>query len=145
MVGDFESGKAQDLVQKYYGSLPRSAELVSSKAAMDKPETYAFKGRYKRSIDLYGASPTPIFMLAYKGEPLGTRRAFVMDILSSILGDGDSSYLTQKYVKNAKPVLKFGFQCVNFLLVMYIHQTPVDPQAHVLVGYIVDRNPYRDR
>ena len=43
-------------------------------------------------------------MVSYPGEPLGTRKAFVMDLLSSILGGGASSYLNQTYVERKKPI-----------------------------------------
>ena len=52
-----------------------------------------------------GQSPIPMFNFVFRGEKLGTRKSFVMDILSSAIGGGASSYLYQKYVKSKKPQL----------------------------------------
>ncbi|MEI8347767.1 MAG: insulinase family protein, partial [Pseudomonadota bacterium] len=78
------------------------AELKSKK---DKDDLYHAKPRYGRNVKIYGNSEDPIFMIVFRGDPLGTRRAFVMDILANTLGVGSSSYLMQKYVKGDKPLL----------------------------------------
>ena len=72
---------------------------------MDDDELYKHQGRYGREINLEGQSPTPIFILATKAPPFGTQKSYVVDLLSSILGDGASSYLSSLYVINDKPML----------------------------------------
>jgi zinc protease len=44
-------------------------------------------------------------MLVYPGVELGPRKAYVLDMLSSIIGGGESSYLNLNYVNNPKPLL----------------------------------------
>jgi zinc protease len=46
-----------------------------------------------------------MFFLAFQGVKVGEKDAYSLDILSSVLGDGQSSYLHQKYVANTKPLL----------------------------------------
>lgn len=105
IVGDVDSDDVYDLIKKNFGSMKASEDLVKKKSLMDDESKYAHRGRYKREIRLHGQNPTPKFMLAYKGEKLGTRNSFVMDILSSVLGDGRSSFFQQKYVYGKYPGL----------------------------------------
>jgi len=105
IVGDVDAEKTFKSIKEKFGKIPRSEGLDNFKAKMDTEERYAHRGRYKRSVKLHGEAPNPIFMMAFKGEKLGTHRSFVMDILSSVLGDGESSYFHQKYVKSKKPLL----------------------------------------
>jgi zinc protease len=72
---------------------------------LDDSKNYIHKGRYWREIDLNGNNPNIMFMVAYKGLPMGERKGYVMDILSNILGVGQSSYLNQRLVKGNKPTL----------------------------------------
>lgn len=105
IVGDVDADKTYRMVNDKFGSIPRSDGLAAFKKKMDHPKRFEHKGKYNRSVRLHGESPNPIFMMAFKGEKVGTRRGFVMDILSSILGDGESSYFHQRYVRNKKPTL----------------------------------------
>ena len=92
IVGDVDADKTYEMVKDKFGSIPRSAGLSSFKEKMDHPKRFEHRGRYKRSVRLHGQSPNPIFMMAFKGEKIGTRRGFVLDIHSSILGNGESFY-----------------------------------------------------
>lgn len=106
VAGDVDSDDVISQIKDHYGDLkPSSHEIKEYKKEIDTKENFAHQSSYKREVRLHGSSPDPIFMIAYPGERIGTRRGFVMDLLSSILGDGDSSYLSQKYVKGRNPVL----------------------------------------
>jgi len=106
VAGDVDAQDVAAMVSKRYGTLPSTTQEVKEfKEKMNAPARFAHRGRYKREVKLHAQNPNPQFMKAYEGEAIGTRRSFVMDILSSVLGDGASSYLNQKYVKSSKPVL----------------------------------------
>ncbi len=105
IVGDVDSDDTFDLIKKYYGPLKRSEKVAETKKEMDDPEIYKHQGQYRNWYKIHGESPSPIFMMAYKGKKLGDRASYVMDILSSVLGDGASSYLYQRYVKSKSPSL----------------------------------------
>ena len=105
IVGDVDASKTLRLIKKYYGVLKKSETLAQTKSSVDKTGSYEGNPLRGQKISLNGTAPNPMFMGAYKGEPLGTRRAFVLDILSSMLSGGASSYLTQKYVLGKKPLL----------------------------------------
>ena len=105
VVGDVNATEVEKLIEKKFGHIPRSEALVELAREKDRPELYAVKRSFNTSIKLHGSSPIPMFTKSYRGEPLGTRKAYVMDLLASILGDGNSSFLVQRYVKSPKPIL----------------------------------------
>jgi len=106
VVGDVKASKVFQLIEEKYGQLQKNVDLEKLKQSKDKQEIYAATGNnFGRTVKLKGTNPLPLFSFVYPGDPIGTRRAFVMDFVSSILGDGVSSYFHQKYVKNERPVL----------------------------------------
>ncbi|MBL6989093.1 MAG: insulinase family protein [Bacteriovoracaceae bacterium] len=103
--GDVDTEQALATIEKKFGPLKMSTSLSATKIEVEDTALYTPHGRYKREIKLHGQTPSPFFMLAYRGPKLGERRSQVLDILSSILGDGNSSHLYQKYVLGKSPLL----------------------------------------
>lgn len=97
--GGVDSGETLNLIKKYYGNIAPSSKLQASKDLRGGDLPYPHSGRYGTTIKIRAEAPNPKFMLAYKAFPQGTRESQVVDILSYILGSGDSSFLVQKYVK----------------------------------------------
>jgi zinc protease len=105
IAGDVDPDKTIDLLKKYYGKLKPREDLKAFKEEKDNRSIYAHKGRYKRWIKINSTAKSPMFMMGFKGEPLGTERSYVMDVLASVIGDGNSSYLNQSFVKSRRPTL----------------------------------------
>lgn len=106
VVGDVNSSEVISQIKKKFGDLDSSSkEIQEFKKEKDKDSRYVAKPTFGKHLKVHGNTKTAKFMMAYRGEPLGTRKAYVMDILSSVLGDGKSSFLYQKYVKSKKPIL----------------------------------------
>jgi zinc protease len=105
IVGDVDADDVYSEVKEKFGRLKRSSGLVEFKKKMDSKERYTHRAKYKREYKLNGQTPNPLFSIAYKGMKIGEEDSFVLDILSSILGDGDSSYFNELYVRNKKPLL----------------------------------------
>ncbi len=105
IAGDVNADDVIEEMKDKFGEIPFSKELAKIKSSRDNIDLYEHRFSKDINISLHGSSPVPMFSMAYKGVPLGHRKAYVMDILSSILGDGQSSYFVQKYVKSKKPVL----------------------------------------
>jgi zinc protease len=106
IVGDVDQDDVFDELEKRFGDMPKSTGLEAYKDSINSKKDFEFKGKYNgKSYKLKGTSPNPSFFLAFKGIKIGPRMAYVLDILSSVLGDGGSSILTKKYVLNKKPVL----------------------------------------
>lgn len=106
IVGDVDASEVHSFVKEKFGSMKRSSpEILAYKKTKDDPELYEFKNnRFRKHTKLYGQSPTPLFMMGYRGLPLGEREAFVMDILATVLGQSESSYLTQELVEGKRPL-----------------------------------------
>lgn len=115
IAGDVDADKVYSMVKEKYGDLKPSKDLKEFKKQMDSEERYSHRARYKKEIKLYGQSPSPIFSVAYKGKKIGEETSYVLDILSSILGDGSSAYFHQKYVKNKRPLLS-NISVANYTL-----------------------------
>ncbi|MFI5389721.1 MAG: M16 family metallopeptidase [Bacteriovoracales bacterium] len=105
IVGDVSAGKTMSLIRKKFGDLPPSGDLEKEKSPLEFDDLYKHKAKYPQEISLQGSSPDPIFIFAYKGIKSGIRESFVLDMLASILAEGESSYLNRLYVQNARPEL----------------------------------------
>lgn len=105
IAGDVDPEKLIPIIKEKYGSIPKSVGLSELKAKRDNPVNYEIKAPFKTEYAYYATNPIPKFTMAFKGEKSGTRRAFVLDILAYMLGNGGSSYLSQKYVRNQHPLL----------------------------------------
>lgn len=105
VTGDVDPDKVITEIKEKYGSIPHSKELSELKAKRDDPKNYEFKAKFGTEYSYYATNPIPKFSVAFKGEKAGTKRAFVLDVLAYMLGNGGSSYLSQKYVKNSNPLL----------------------------------------
>ncbi len=106
VVGNVKASDVMSQIKKKFGDLkPSSDEIKAYKKEKDNDSLYVAKPKWGKHFKYHGNSKNAIFMMAYRGEPLGTRKAYVMDILSNILGSGSSSYFYQKYVKSKSPLL----------------------------------------
>lgn len=106
IAGDIDKNKVFDVINEKFGKIAKNKKLSALKEKVLKDRGgFSFQGRYNRWIKLHGTSPTPNFMYAFKGIKIGVRDAYVLDILSSILGDGGSSYLSQNFVLAKRPLL----------------------------------------
>lgn len=105
IAGDVDPDKILPIIKEKYGSIPSSKGLTELKSKRDDPKNYEWKANFGTEYKFYSTNPNPKFAIAFKGEKAGTRRAFVLDVLAYMLGNGGSSYLAQKYVKNSHPLL----------------------------------------
>ncbi|MFZ8932740.1 MAG: M16 family metallopeptidase [Bacteriovoracaceae bacterium] len=107
IVGDLDVSRTMDLVKKYYGPLERSKNLEDFKKPFDSEKNFSFRGEVKKSLKIHSTSPSPMFMMAFRAHKLGDENSYVLDLLAAILGNGQSSYLNQKYVTGKKPLLSY--------------------------------------
>ncbi len=107
IVGDVKADEVLKEVEKRFGNIPKNDDLEKQKKEIFKQNGgFDFKGTYDgRNVKLHGDTKDPIFMLGFKGIKIGPREAYILDILSSMLGQGDSSFLSEQYVLSRKPLL----------------------------------------
>ena len=105
IAGDVNPDEVIKLVRKYYEDIPASKELATIKNKTSDAQMFHSKAELGREYKLYATNPLPKFSMAFPGEKLGLKKAYVMDLLAMILSNGGSSYLMQKYVKSDNPIL----------------------------------------
>ncbi|MCT4641437.1 MAG: insulinase family protein [Bacteriovoracaceae bacterium] len=115
IVGDVDSNKTFDLIEKKFANIKAFKDLEKVKLAALSQKTIKKPLKLGYDVKLKGQSPVPSFILAYPGIKIGPYESYVLDILSSILGDGASSYLNQKYVLSRKPLLS-NIYAANYTL-----------------------------
>ena len=103
--GDVDPDKVIAKIEETYGKIPASNELADLKKKSSGEEVFKSTAEFGVEYKLYATNPIPKFIMAYKAEKVGTRKAYIMDLLAMILGNGGSSYLNQKYVRAEKPIL----------------------------------------
>lgn len=112
IVGDIDVGKTKDLIEKYYGVL--EAKPLAKVDLPQEPERTR-PARKEVSWDVQSHS----FMFGYVGVKAGNPDGYALDILSTILGGGNSSRLYRKLVYEKKMAL--GVASYNY--------TGMDPGA----------------
>lgn len=105
IVGDFNASTVKEQIREAYSGIPRSEKLESERRKSEDEKLFQWKGRYNRDVKVNATNPIPKFMYAFQGVALGKREAYVLDILSSILGDGKSSHFNQVFVDSKRPLL----------------------------------------
>jgi len=105
IVGDFDKDDVFDLLEEKFGKIPSTNNLEKFKKEVVAKKGFDFKAKFNKRINLNGTSINPVFMLGFKGVKIGSVDSYALDILASMLGDGESSYLNQEYVQSRKPKL----------------------------------------
>jgi zinc protease len=114
IVGDVSASEVKSLVKKHFSSLKASSVPEQSRASI--PDTaYRIERKEPVELNLKGQATEPMFMLAFYSGKAGSAESYSQDILSSILSDGKSSYLTQKYALSRNPKVS-GIYSGNYTL-----------------------------
>ncbi|MEY2397009.1 MAG: hypothetical protein QOJ00_183 [Actinomycetota bacterium] len=95
IAGDVDPDKAIDLVERYFGDVPKRA--VPKRPSFTEPVPTS----ERRGTHVDPMSPTPALVVGYRApDPLGDLDAYAAYYLAAqVLSDGDSSRLYQRLVK----------------------------------------------
>jgi predicted Zn-dependent peptidase len=93
VVGDFKSTGALQLIEKYFGGIPRQ----SAPPPVDTKEA-AQKGERRESMEDPLARLSRVY-IGYKAAPGNTPDYFALDVLATVLQDGQSSRLYQSLIR----------------------------------------------
>ncbi|MDO8667281.1 MAG: pitrilysin family protein, partial [Gemmatimonadales bacterium] len=104
IVGDFDAAEARRLVEQYYGDIPRQADIADVRC-----ETRYGTGT--RRVDATDNNANlPAVVLVYKVPPRSDADAPALDLLTTILGGGESSRLNRRLVRSERSaVASAGF------------------------------------
>ncbi len=98
--GAFETNQAKELVNKYFGTIPKQPKPP----AIDVTEPKEVAQTYKKFEDKL--APFPAFILAWKIPQRRTPEYTALELASKLINDGESSRLYQKLVKGEESVLQ---------------------------------------
>lgn len=100
VAGDFETQKAKKMIADYFGPIPRGADIPKPDPS-ETPITQTIQTTYHDpNIQI------PAIMLAYRTPGQGQRDAYVINMISTYLSDGESSKLYKKLVDEKKMALQ---------------------------------------
>ena len=104
VAGDIEIASTKKMIQDYFGPIPRGAEIERVEAKED-PITSERRASYNDpNIQI------PAVFLGYRTPGQTERDAYVLEMISSVLSDGNSSRLYKKLVDEQKQALQvFAF------------------------------------
>jgi zinc protease len=104
IAGDIDPAKTKELINSYFGPVPRGANVVYTK----KEETPITKSITDTAYD--ANIQIPAILAAYRVPGKDTRDSKVMEMISSILSGGSSSKMYKKMVDEKKDALQvFAF------------------------------------
>jgi zinc protease len=135
LVGDFDTAKARELVDTYFGRVPKAVRPVPRDVPKEPPQTA------ERRVTLHEAWPLPTVIVAYHAPADGHPDSYPLDVAAKILTDGESSRIYQRLVYRSQiAVSAFGranlledpnlFYCVA---IVNKGRTPEDA-ARALIG-----------
>lgn len=104
VVGDFVPAEAKQLIEQYFGAIPRGREPPP--ATCD----YRFNPGLKRRSWEDQHANLPAVIVAYRIPPHPEADTPPLALLSNILGSGESSRLNRSLVRDAKTALAAGTQ-----------------------------------
>ncbi len=100
IVGDFNAGEMQKLVEKYFSTIP-SAKPALTPIVSEPKQT---KEKYLQLADQHAKAPA--FWIAWKAPARREPDYYALGIIEKLLSAGDSSRLYQRLVKGDKNALK---------------------------------------
>lgn len=103
LVGDIDVSRAKKMIEEKFGKIASSPSVTEAHSSL-KNEEFIPKFKGSKTVARKGESPNPIFMLAFPTVEAGHPKGYALDVLSSILGSGKSSALTNQYILINKPV-----------------------------------------
>jgi zinc protease len=130
IVGDFEPAQAKQLVEQYFGRVPRAARPVPRDIPAEPPQ------KMERRVTLEQPWPLPAVVVAHKVPQDGHRDAYPLHIANKVLSDGQSSRIYQKLVYDQQlAVAAFGdaniIEHPNLFYAVAIVQPGRDPEEAI--------------
>ena len=106
VAGDINIKEVKKLIEDYFGSIPRGADIVRNFPKEDPITETIYAKAYDSNINI------PAIMAAYRTPSMTTKDSRILDMISSYLSTGRSSVLYKKMVDEKKMALQTG--AINF-------------------------------
>ncbi len=128
VAGDIDVAKTKKMISDYFGPIPRGADIQRNQIVEDPIVNTIQTKYYDPNIQI------PAILLAYRTPGQAERDAYVIDMISTYLSDGESSKLYKKLVDEKKIALQ-------------IFSVPIsaeDYSSYVVGGLPVGENSIQD-
>lgn len=102
IAGDINYQETKAMVQKYFSDIPRGTENTQEQLPIEPP----LKAEVKDSI--YDNVQIPLIALSYRIPAVGTPDYFAVEMLSSLLSNGQSSRLYKSLVDRKQMAMEIG-------------------------------------
>ena len=96
IAGDIDIAQTKELVQKYYGDIPRGTSAIYRPSVVEPPQQAEIRDSVFDNIQLPGV------IEAYHMPAQGTADYYALSMLTTILSGGESSRLNKRLVDNDK-------------------------------------------
>ncbi len=103
IAGDINPTEAKKLIQDYFGSIPKGTKTIKRPHVTEKPIT---KEIVVTSEDKN--AQLPAILIAYRTPKETDKDAYVLDIISNVLSNGQSSRITKNVVNKKQLALASG-------------------------------------
>ncbi|MFC4220917.1 M16 family metallopeptidase [Flagellimonas marina] len=104
VAGDFETEKTKKMISDYFSPIPKGAEIDRPKIKEEPITSTLYATYHDPNIQI------PAIFLAYRTPGQAERDAYVINMISTYLSDGESSKLYKKLVDDKKMALQvFAF------------------------------------
>jgi predicted Zn-dependent peptidase len=100
VVGDFDETEARGLIEQYFAGIPAGSAVP----AVDCRPRYNVGPRHSDVTD--PNATLPMVLMVYNGPPANAADAPALDLLTTILGDGQSSRFNQRLVRQEQAALQ---------------------------------------
>ncbi|MGW9684260.1 M16 family metallopeptidase [Flagellimonas sp. 2504JD1-5] len=128
VAGDIDVPKTKKMISDYFGPIPRGAEIKRNQITEDPIVNTIQAKYYDPNIQI------PAILLAYRTPGQAERDAYVIDMISTYLSDGESSKLYKKLVDEKKIALQIFSVPIN----------AEDYSSYVVGGLPVGENSIQD-
>jgi predicted Zn-dependent peptidase len=102
VVGDFDAAEARRLIQQYYGDIPRAADQPAPTCEMQ------FGTGARRFEMTDNNANLPLVAVVYKAPAVSHEDAPALELLTSILSDGESGRLNLRLVRGERAAMQSG-------------------------------------
>ncbi|HTX19386.1 MAG TPA: pitrilysin family protein [Bacteroidota bacterium] len=106
--GDIDVDKTKEMVEKYYGDIPKGTGEIYRPKLVEPPQTAEVRDSVPDNIQLPG------IIEAYHMPAQGTKDYYALSMLTTLLSGGESSRLTKRLVDKEK--VSVGLQTIPFEL-----------------------------
>jgi len=128
IAGDIDLAKTKELVNKYFGDIPAGNKKIIRPTVSEPRRTSEVRDTFTDNIQL------PAIIHAYPLPPVGSSDYYAMDMLSTLLSDGQSSRMYKKLVDEDQAALTvqaipLGLEDQGLKIVFGIPNMGIDPET----------------